>query len=148
MEELLGIFLRPFVAWVIIAWVLGQLVKTYVFTVKRAVTPGKLRKWFWKPMRRSMVIHPAVIGIGIGWFWQGKIDTVMETDYVGGALSGVAYFVVAGIVATWGYRVVREWVKKKYDVELPDKLPGASSLPPPPKDDPEEEEKTPVEKPK
>jgi hypothetical protein len=125
MDETIAFFLKPFVIWAVLAFIIGQLVKAYLWTKKRANTPGKLQ-WFWRMMRRTRVVHPAAVGVVIGYFWPGEI----EPGYMGGEIQGMMYFCGAGIMTTFGYHMIKEVAAKKYNIKLPDKIPDLASIPP------------------
>ena len=121
---ILGFLLRPFVAWMILASIIGQVVKTQVFTRKRAFAKGRLQSFWWWG-RKTMALHAAAAGAVIGLLWPGTI----EAGYEGGTVQGVLYFATAGGLSVWLFEVAKGLAKKK-GIDL--KLPGESKTPPAP----------------
>ena len=122
-NAVLEILLRPFVAWIILAAIVGQVVKTQIMTRKRAHTKGKFQ-WFWWWGRKTLPLHPVVIGIVIGLAWPGTI----EAGYEGGTIQAALYFGLAGGLSVWAFEVLKGLAKKK-GIVLGD-LPGESKKPP------------------
>ena len=105
--------LRPIVGWIILSNLVGQFMKTLVFTRQRAAAAGKLR-WLWRWGRRTLPLHPAAAGCLLGLLWPGTI----EGDYSGGTLTGVLYFTVGGALSVWAFEVVKGVVKKYQGIDL------------------------------
>lgn len=125
MAEALDTFLvfvmRPFVGWALLATLIGQFMKAWVWTRERAEKCSP--RWLWAWARRTMPFHPVAAGLGIGLLWPGPI----EGTYTGGTLSGALYFAVAGMVSVWTFEFLKGLAKKYYGIEL---TPPGSSDPP------------------
>lgn len=129
LNELIGILLRPVVAWCLLAMVVGQILKTQLWTRERAYRRGRWQWWWWWG-RKTMALHPALAGVVIGIVWPGTI----EDGYRGGTLLGAVYFAAGGMGSVWAFEALRGLAKRK-GVDIPD-LPGlddrVSRLPAPP----------------
>lgn len=122
LNSILEFILRPFVGWLILASIVGQVMKTLVFTRERACAG----KGFWYWGRKTLPLHPVFLGVIIGLVWPGEID---GPRWVGGTLKGVGYFALAGACSVWGYEVVKTLLKKYEGIDL-GALPGESDKPP------------------
>lgn len=122
-DSILGLLLRPFVAWTLLASIIGQVVKTQVFTRARAHWAGSRIQWFWWWGRKTMPLHPMAIGMVIGWMWPGEV----EPGYIGGTVQAALYFGLAGGLSVWAFEVLKGLAKKR-GVTL-GKLPGQSDRP-------------------
>jgi len=125
--------LRPFVAWILLAAIIGQVVKTQVFTRTRAHNPKIKARWFWWWGRKTLALQPALTGVAIGVLWPGTV----EAGYEGGTIQAALYFGLAGGLSVWGFEVLKGLAKKK-GIILGD-LPGASTPP--------DEDRTPTDPP-
>ncbi len=114
----------PFMAWAIIAAVIGQVMKTSIWTRKRAHKKGKVQ-WLWWWGYKTLPIHPIVAGFLLGLIWLNP-----ETADPGWAWPAASvYFATAGALSVSLYQVVKGLAKKK-GVALT--LPGESKTPPEP----------------
>jgi hypothetical protein len=111
-SETVEILLRPFIAWTVLAGVLGQFAKTQLWTRGRAETASRAR-WFWRWARKTMPLHPVVAGVFLGLAWPGSI----EGSYRGGTLAGAVYFAVAGAVSVWSYEAIKG-LARRYGVDV------------------------------
>jgi hypothetical protein len=97
----------PFLMFVVAIGVLAQVVKQ-IFTPQLA---GKSTIVFW--LRRSFPVVLILVGVVVGIAWQGEpspgIDTVSER---------ILYFAGASCVSITAFSAFKNWVKKKYDVDL------------------------------
>lgn len=133
METLNAFFdflLRPCVVWIVLSNLIGQFVKTLVFTKDRAMAPGRWRR-FWRFMRRTLPLHPAVAGFLLGLLWPGTI----EGSYAGGTLPGALYFAVSGAVSVWAFEVGKGLLRKYEGIEISNVFEESSksTMPPPPR---------------
>jgi len=126
LNEIVAFFLRPFVAWAITASIVGQVMKTQVFTRDRAKDTGSKLHLFWKWARKTLPLHPVAVGAAIGLVWPGTI----EDGYQGGTIAGVLYFAIAGALSVWTFETLKGVLKKYEGIEL-GPLPGQSEPPPP-----------------
>jgi len=97
----------PFLMFVVAIGVIAQVIKQ-IFTPKLA---GKSTIVFW--IRRIMPLILVLIGIITGLLWSGEptpgIDTTSEK---------VLYFAGAACVSITAFSAFKNWIKKKYDVDL------------------------------
>jgi hypothetical protein len=118
----------PFFSVAIVLMLVGQVMKSSVWTRKRAHTKGKMQ-WMWWWMYKTMPIHPVVAGTGIGLLWHNPEGA----DPGWPLIAGVMYFALAGTISVWLYQILKGLAKKR-GVDLGN-LPGQSSAPPAPKGD-------------
>jgi len=112
----------PGLSFALFITILAQTLKTRVFTVEAAMKIPALA-WF----RRLFPIILLLLGIIPGLTWSGEV--IPGIDSTG---EKVWYFMGCSGVSILGFNVFRQWVKKKYDVEV-----GMASIipvPPKPKD--------------
>jgi ABC-type amino acid transport system permease subunit len=97
----------PFLMFVVAIGVIAQVIKQ-IFTPKLA---GKSTIVFW--IRRIMPLILVLIGIVTGLLWSGEpspgIDTTPER---------ILYFAGAACVSITAFSAFKNWIKKKYDVDL------------------------------
>jgi len=105
----------PGISFALFIAVIAQTLKVRVFTVELARTN---RVVYW--LRRVFPIALLLLGILPGLTWPGEvypgIDTMSEK---------VWYFIGCSGVSILGFNVFKQWVKRKYDVDI-----GISTLPP------------------
>ena len=116
----------PFVAWAIIASVIGQVMKTSVWTRKRAHTKGRFQ-WFWWWGCKTLPLHPIASGVLLGLVWANP--EVGDPAWVWPTAS--VYFATAGALSISLYEVVKGLARKR-GVHL-GPLPGESKTSPKPK---------------
>lgn len=131
MDSFVDFLLRPFVAAMLLSYLVGQVMTRAVFTKERAASKGRWG-WFWKWSRKTLALHPVIAGVVVGLAWPGTI----EGDYTGGTISGVLYFAAAGGLSVWGHEMIKG-LGKEHGIDLDASLPGLSSPP-------EDPDKTPV----
>lgn len=110
----------PFIAWAVIAMVIGQVMVKNIFTKKHAETLKP--KWLWYWARKTLPLHPVLTGIVIGLFWTNP-----EAG-VSGGLPAAAYFGVSGALSLWLFEAVRRAAAKRgMEITLPGQTihPGA-----------------------
>lgn len=109
----------PFVSWLIVAMLFGQVMKNALWTKENA----RHRKphWFWWWGYKSMVLHPVFAGALVGLLWRNP-----EAG-VDGVSASVGYFAMAGALSTWSYQVIRSAIRKRAGIEID--LPGISDEP-------------------
>lgn len=119
------LFDHPGLLWMVFAMIMGQFFKVLIFTKARATSPGHFR-WFWVAGRKSLPWHPVFVGVLIGAFWKGPI----ETHWEGGTIWAMIYFGVFGGLAVWAFEAVRQ-IAMRYEVDLVAAETLSTSLPPP-----------------
>ncbi len=95
----------PFLAWAVIAMVVGQVMVKNIFTKKHAETLKP--KWLWYWARKTLPLHPVLTGIVIGFFWRNPEAGVQ------GALPAAAYFGVSGALSLWLFEFIRRAAAKR-----------------------------------
>ena len=113
----------PFMAWAIIAAVIGQVMKSAVWTKKRAHTKGKAQ-WVWWWGYKTLPLHPIFAGFILGIAWQNP----EAADPAWAWVASSVYFATAGALSVSLYQVVKGLAKKR-GVSL-GPLPGESKPPP------------------
>lgn len=102
----------PFVAWLMVSMLIGQVMKTAVFTKESFKT--KKPKWLFWWGRKTLVVHPIVAGLLIGLAWRNpepSVDTLPEC---------MGYFAMAGALSVWAYELLKGLAKKEgFDLKLP-----------------------------
>lgn len=98
----------PFMAWTIIAAAIGQVMKTAVWTKKRAHTKGKAQWLFWWAYK-TLPLHPILGGAILGLIWQNP----EHADPAWSWIASVVYFATAGALSVSLYQVVKGIAKKK-----------------------------------
>ena len=121
----------PFLSWMVISMLIGQVLNKSVFT-KKNMDSDKKPDWLYRWGRKTLVLQPVFAGLLVGLAWQNPEAAVV------GIPASMAYFAVAGGLSTWVYELLKGLAKKK-GVNLA--LPGLENG-----DDPEER-KTPVDGP-
>lgn len=99
-------------------YIMGEFFKRYVWTKEKAASKGGL--WLWA--RRTLPFHPMVAGALIGVVWRDPQAGVE------GLVPSMGYFVGAGLLAVVFFNILRQMLKKKYDLKVEI---FADSLPPP-----------------
>ena len=98
----------PGFMWIIIATVLAQLIKTRIGTVEIA---KKSIAIFW--LRRVFPVVILLMGTAVGAIWVGE-----SSPGVVGRTSNMIYFTGCSAMSILLFDVFKQWVKKKYDVEV------------------------------
>jgi len=106
----------PGLMWVVIASAIAQIVKVRICTVELA---RENRAVFW--IRRVFPLLILLMGSLLGFLWPGEASPGIEET-----AHKVMYFTGCSALAISMYNVLKQWVKRKYDVEF-----GVSSSPPP-----------------
>lgn len=123
----------PWLAVCVIMMVTMQVMKTSVFTKKRAYTKGKmqwLRWWGWK----TLPLQPIVVGAIIGNYW-------LEPESGIKGVASIVYFMSSGACSVWLYQVLKGLAKKKnIDLTLPGQTP--SIVPEKPEEEVKKDEKS------
>jgi len=105
----------PFLAFVIVNSVLAQILKTQVLTKDLA---AKSKTVFW--LRRVMPLLLILLGLIVGVLWPGS-----PSPGVTEPMHKAWYFMGAACVSIAGYNAFRNWIKRKYDIDL-----GSNTEPP------------------
>ncbi len=113
----------PFMAWAIIAAVIGQVMKASVWTRKRAYTKAKAQ-WVWWWGWKTLPLHPIASGFLLGLVWQNPETADPAWSWIASSF----YFATAGALSVSLYQVVKGLAKKR-GVSLT--LPGESKAPEP-----------------
>ena len=108
----------PFIAWFVIAMLVGQVMVKSIFTKKHAETLKP--KWLWHWARKTLPLHPVFTGVVIGLLWRNP-----EAG-VSGALPAATYFAVSGALSVWLYETIKRRAEK-HGVDLT--LPGQTKPP-------------------
>jgi hypothetical protein len=105
----------PFVAVAVILMVIGQVVKTAIFTKKRALSKGKMQWLFWWGWK-LLPLYPVLVGLLIGLVWinpEGKEPAWSYSE-------GLAYFGLAGTVSIFLFDVLKGVFKQRgFDLHFP-----------------------------
>lgn len=106
-----GLFFAVFIA------VIAQTLKSRILTLELAMKYGVI---FWA--RRVFPIILLFLGLIPGLTWPGEVVPGIEET-----VEKCWYFIGCSGVSIIGFNVFKQWVKKKYDVDV-----GLSSIAPPP----------------
>ena len=98
----------PFVCGALVLMLVGQFVKAQIWTKEGARTSRFIRF-----MRRTMAMHPPLVGALLSF-----IPSMPVSPGVEGMGARLLYWVSVGIAAAFGFNVVRQWIKKKYDLDI------------------------------
>lgn len=112
----------PFIMWLMLAMLIGQIVKKALFTKHNAV--HEKPQWFWKWGRKTLALHPVAVGSVIGILWVNPEGADPAWDR--GA--SMAYFAFAGMLSVWSYEMLKGAFRKE-GINI--SLPGLSESPPP-----------------
>jgi hypothetical protein len=102
--------------------IIGQVMKSAVWTERRARTKGRWQPFWWHGYKMR-VLHPMAAGLVLGFFWRNP------EEGVNGAPFSMCYFFGAGAMSVIAFEVLKAMAKKK-GIEL--SIPGASEPPTPP----------------
>lgn len=97
----------PFLMFVVAIGVLAQVAKQ-IFTPKLA---GKSKIVFW--IRRTLPLILILIGVIVGVGWQGDVTPGIDTTP-----ERILYFAGASCVSITAFSSFKNWIKKKYDIDL------------------------------
>jgi len=122
----------PFMMVSVVFMMVGQVMKTNVFTKDQAAKKRK-SQWFWWWMYKTLPLHPIAAGLITGVLWKNP-----ETDVSG--IGAAFYFMGAGAGSSVLFSILKGLAKKKgVELDIPgDSLPPAAAatpaapLPPPP----------------
>jgi len=109
----------PFFAWLVTAMMIGQVMKTAVWTKERALQKGKAQWVFWWGYK-TLAIHPVVSGALVGLAWREPEEGMTKLP------ASMAYFALAGACSVFAYEMLRGFAKSK-GVDLT--MPGESTMP-------------------
>lgn len=98
----------PFFAFTLLIAVLAQVIKTRFATIELA---RKYKSVFW--IRRSLPLILIGLGAITGLIWSGDPSPGVDST-----VSRVLYFVGASCMAITAFSAFKNWVKKKYDVQI------------------------------
>jgi len=114
----------PWVSILVVLSVFTQVMKTSVFTKKKAYTKGKMQSFWWWGWKLLALI-PITLGALIGYFWNEP-----EPGITG--MAAVMYSASAGACSVAMYQVLKGLAKKR-NIDLT--LPGQSITPSDPEQD-------------
>lgn len=102
----------PFVAALVIFMLVGQVVKTNIFT--KTAHQTKKPAWLFWWGRKTLTLHPILGGMLLGLVWRNPepgIDTLVEC---------MGYFALSGALSVWAYEFLKGLAKKQgIDLDLP-----------------------------
>lgn len=98
----------PFVAFAFVAMLVNQVIKTAVFTKKRAHTKGKFQ-WFWWWTWKTLALYPVIVGGLTGLIWRNPENA----SPVWPLIASVFYFALAGTLSVWLYQLLKGIAKKR-----------------------------------
>jgi hypothetical protein len=118
----------PFFAFAVVAMLFNQVIKSSVFTKKRAHEKGRVQWLFWWGWK-TLPLHPVTVGFITGSIWRNPEGTEWPL------IASMFYFALAGTLSVWLYQIIKGIAKKKgYDLgQLPGQTPvhhGADSKTP------------------
>ena len=108
----------PALMFIIVIAVIAQTLKTRVLTSELAKTN---RAIFW--LRRTFPLGLLLLGLIAGLTWPGE-----ASPGVSRTIHKVWYFMGCSGISILGFNVFKQWVKKKYDVDI-DIAGGTSEIP-------------------
>ncbi|MCK5639774.1 MAG: hypothetical protein KAJ19_03215 [Gammaproteobacteria bacterium] len=98
----------PFIFYVLVMVIAAQTLKTRVLT-RELASKSKVINW----MRRLFPLILLLLGVIIGVVWPGETSPGISLT-----VHKVLYFSGASGVAMVGFNIVKQVVKKKYDIDL------------------------------
>jgi hypothetical protein len=107
MLELGGIH-WPFFSYAFIAMLIGQVVKSSIFTKKKAIFRHKYQGVYWWAYK-TLPLHPVIIGAIIGLGWVNPVGSSPPWSI----MASVFYFAMAGTLSVWLYQIIKGVAKKK-----------------------------------
>lgn len=102
----------PFGAWLVISMLIGQVMKSAVFTKDGFKT--RKPKWLFWWGRKTLTLHPIVAGLLIGLVWRNPEPSITSLP------ATMGYFSLAGALSVWAYEFAKGLAKKQgIDLRLP-----------------------------
>jgi len=98
----------PILMWIVVLSMLAQIVKTRICTVDLA---RKNVAIFW--VRRIFPIILLLMGLVMGAIWPGE-----SSPGVVGRTYNMLYFAGGSAMSITFFNVLKQWIKRKYDVEI------------------------------
>jgi hypothetical protein len=98
----------PGIFFIFLITILAQTLKTRVFTKGMAV---KSRTIFWG--RRIYPVILLFLGVIPGSLWPGEVYPSVDT-----VIEKIFYFMGCSGISILGFNVFKQWVKKKYDLDI------------------------------
>lgn len=96
----------PFFAFAIVAMMINQVIKSSVFTKKRAITKSKMQWFFWWSYK-TLPLHPVGLGALVGLVWLNPENDVWPI------VASVFYFALGGTLSVWLYQIIKGLAKKR-----------------------------------
>ncbi len=106
----------PFIAFALVTGVIAQIMKTQILTLDLA-KGNKIVFW----LRRAFPLLLIAIGAVTGVLWPGEASPGVSETF-----QKVWYFMGSACVSIAAFSAFKNWVKKKYDVEL---MPSPTVIP-------------------
>ena len=125
MGEIFSTYILPhwqFVAWAIVSMLIGQVMKSAVWTKKRAHTKARFQWVFWWAYK-TFPLHPVAAGAILGMIIRNPEGADPAWAWPMAAL----YFGAAGALSVWLYQVLKGLAKRFGITMAP--LPGESGPP-------------------
>jgi hypothetical protein len=108
----------PFLAALVVFMIIGQAVKTGIFTKAQAAKHRKCH-WFWWWAYKTLPLHPIVTGLLTGLVWSNPEPGIS-------GIGAMFYFAGAGACSVCAFQILKDLLKKR-GVDLT--VPGASDPP-------------------
>lgn len=113
----------PAFAWAVCGMIIGQVMKTSVFTREQAYKVRKLQPFWWW-MRKTLPLHPMIAGLFVGLLW-------VDPEGRGWSYApSMGYFFFAGGGSVVIYQVLKGLFKSKKIPFDPDAIGVVSEKPP------------------
>jgi len=96
------------IAYALVLSVVAQVLKTRLLTAAMA---AKYRWVFWT--RRVYPLALLMLSVVVGVIAQGEVAPGVDT-----AGKKILYFCAMACISMVGFNIVKQWVKKKYDVDI------------------------------
>jgi hypothetical protein len=106
-----------FIAFFLVVSVVSQTVKSRLLT-KQAARKYKVVYW----IRRIFPLIIVMAGLVVGLIWSGDAAPGVSTK-----CAKVWYFMASSGTSIIGFDIIKQWIKKKYDLDLSDSDPNDPS---------------------
>lgn len=102
----------PFLTALVIFMIIGQVVKSAVFTKDAHKTRSP--KWLFWWGRKTLPLHPIAGGLVVGLVWRNPEPGIASLA------ASMGYFAMAGALSVWAYEFLKGLAKKEgIDISLP-----------------------------
>ena len=89
----------PFFAWLVCAMMIGQVMKSAVWTKERAYAKGKMQSVYWWGYK-TLAIHPVMSGAVLGCIWREPEEGMTKLP------ACIAYFALAGACSVFAFEML------------------------------------------